>query len=34
MDSSGSIGAAYYIKGLNFIKNVIQDLEIGANNFY
>jgi hypothetical protein len=31
MDSSGSIGPANYIKSLNFIKNVIQDLEIGEN---
>ena len=31
MDSSGSIGQADYTKGLNFIKKVIEDLEIGEN---
>jgi uncharacterized protein YegL len=31
MDASTSIGQTDYTKGLNFIRNVIQDLEIGEN---
>ena len=32
MDSSGSIGAIDYQKGLNFIKSIVQDLTIGEND--
>ena len=32
MDSSGSIGATDYKKGLDFIKKIVEDLEVGEND--